>query len=59
MTYDGSLTMPSCDETVTWIILNKPIYITKQQVNPFAGFRQELFETPPVLGACSKTFDAR
>lgn len=32
MTYDGSTTMPACHETVTWIILNKPIYITKQQV---------------------------
>nr|CAD7588432.1 unnamed protein product [Timema genevievae] len=31
MTYDGSTTMPACHETVTWIILNKPIYITKQQ----------------------------
>ncbi|KAJ9593819.1 hypothetical protein L9F63_027538, partial [Diploptera punctata] len=32
MTYDGSTTMPACHETVTWIILNKPIYITKQQM---------------------------
>lgn len=24
--------MPACHETVTWLILNKPIYITKQQV---------------------------
>jgi carbonic anhydrase len=34
MTYDGSTTMPACHETVTWVILNKPIYITKQQVGP-------------------------
>lgn len=33
MTYDGSTTMPACHETVTWLILNKPIYITKQQVS--------------------------
>lgn len=33
MTYDGSTTFPACHETVTWLILNKPIYITKQQVN--------------------------
>ncbi|XP_049861273.1 carbonic anhydrase-related protein 10 [Schistocerca gregaria] len=33
MTYDGSTTMPACHETVTWIILNKPIYITKQQLH--------------------------
>ncbi|KAL1491295.1 hypothetical protein ABEB36_011913 [Hypothenemus hampei] len=32
MTYDGSTTMPSCHETVIWLILNKPIYITKQQM---------------------------
>ncbi|KAJ8978372.1 hypothetical protein NQ317_005953 [Molorchus minor] len=33
MTYDGSTTMPACHETVTWMILNKPIYITKQQMH--------------------------
>lgn len=32
MTYEGSITAPGCHETVTWIVLNKPIYITKQQV---------------------------
>lgn len=32
MTYEGSTTAPGCHETVTWIVLNKPIYITKQQV---------------------------
>ncbi|XP_052821636.1 putative carbonic anhydrase-like protein 1 isoform X3 [Octopus bimaculoides] len=31
MTYEGSLTQPGCQETVTWIILNKPIYVTKIQ----------------------------
>lgn len=33
MTYDGSTTAPACHETVTWVVLNKPIYITKQQVS--------------------------
>lgn len=33
MTYEGSTTMPGCHETVTWIVLNKPIYITKAEVN--------------------------
>lgn len=33
MTYEGSTTAPGCHETVTWIVLNKPIYITKQQVS--------------------------
>ncbi|CAL1291223.1 unnamed protein product [Larinioides sclopetarius] len=32
MTYDGSTTMPGCHETVTWLVMNKPIYITKQQL---------------------------
>ncbi|RWS17281.1 carbonic anhydrase-related protein 10-like protein [Dinothrombium tinctorium] len=31
ITYDGSLTEPSCFETVQWIILNKPIYATAHQ----------------------------
>lgn len=33
MTYEGSTTAPACHETVTWIVQNKPIYITKQQVS--------------------------
>lgn len=33
MTYEGSTTAPACHETVTWIVMNKPIYITKQQLH--------------------------
>lgn len=33
ITYEGSLTQPGCQETVTWIILNKPIHVTKYQVS--------------------------
>ena len=33
MTYEGSLTQPSCYETVTWIVFNKPIYVTKDDVS--------------------------
>ncbi|KAK6036505.1 hypothetical protein COOONC_25990, partial [Cooperia oncophora] len=29
VTYEGSMTAPGCHETVTWIILNQPIHITK------------------------------
>jgi hypothetical protein len=32
MTYEGSATYPGCWETVTWILLNKPIYITAQDL---------------------------
>ena len=28
MTYEGSLTQPSCQETVQWLLLNRPIYMT-------------------------------
>uniref|UniRef100_A0A1I7XEH5 Alpha-carbonic anhydrase domain-containing protein n=1 Tax=Heterorhabditis bacteriophora TaxID=37862 RepID=A0A1I7XEH5_HETBA len=32
VTYEGSLTFPGCHETVTWIIMNNPIYITKEDL---------------------------
>ncbi|PSN50604.1 hypothetical protein C0J52_22189 [Blattella germanica] len=38
MTYEGSTTHPGCWETTVWIILNKPIYITKQEVGKCVGF---------------------
>ncbi len=33
VTYEGSLTFPGCFETVTWIIMNTPIYITREDVS--------------------------
>ncbi|XP_076467585.1 carbonic anhydrase-related protein 10-like [Babylonia areolata] len=33
MTYDGSLTQPACYETVTWIIINKPLYVSKEDLS--------------------------
>ena len=32
VTYEGSLSQPGCQETVTWVIFNKPIYVTSQHV---------------------------
>ncbi|KAK2712749.1 hypothetical protein QYM36_011444 [Artemia franciscana] len=33
VTYEGSTTHPGCWETVTWIVFNRPIYITKQELS--------------------------
>lgn len=35
ITYEGSLTQPGCQETVTWILFNKPIYITLRHVGHY------------------------
>ena len=32
ITYEGSFTQPGCQETVTWIIFNKPTIISEKQV---------------------------
>ncbi|XP_014675755.1 PREDICTED: putative carbonic anhydrase-like protein 2 [Priapulus caudatus] len=40
ITYDGSLTTPGCYESVTWVIMNKPIYITSQQLNEMRALFQ-------------------
>ncbi|XP_075157984.1 carbonic anhydrase-related protein B [Haematobia irritans] len=40
MTYDGSTTAPACHETVTWVVQNKPIYITKQQLHALRRLMQ-------------------
>ncbi|EFP01178.1 CRE-CAH-1 protein [Caenorhabditis remanei] len=37
ITYEGSLTSPGCHETVTWIILNQPIFITREHVSAFGA----------------------
>ncbi|CAJ1076652.1 carbonic anhydrase-related protein 10-like [Xyrichtys novacula] len=31
ITYEGSITVPPCYETSTWILINKPIYVTQMQ----------------------------
>ncbi|EYC41425.1 hypothetical protein Y032_0569g75 [Ancylostoma ceylanicum] len=32
VTYEGSMTSPGCHETVTWIIVNQPIHITRDDL---------------------------
>ncbi len=32
MTYEGSLTQPGCWESVTWIVLNRPIYLGRREL---------------------------
>uniref|UniRef100_A0A0K0DLN1 Alpha-carbonic anhydrase domain-containing protein n=1 Tax=Angiostrongylus cantonensis TaxID=6313 RepID=A0A0K0DLN1_ANGCA len=33
ISYEGSMTSPGCYETVTWIIVNQPIHITRDNVS--------------------------
>lgn len=35
VTYEGSITQPGCMETVTWVIVNKPIQMSRSQVRKF------------------------
>lgn len=46
MTYEGSTTHPGCWETTTWIIFNKPIYITRQELYALRRLVQGDSETP-------------
>nr|XP_053634323.1 carbonic anhydrase-related protein 10-like [Cherax quadricarinatus] len=40
LTYDGSLTVPGCYETVTWILPNKPLYIAFSQMRGLRRLKQ-------------------
>lgn len=41
ITYDGSMTIPPCFETATWILMNKPVYLTRMQVSISRPHRPE------------------
>ncbi|XP_052782154.1 carbonic anhydrase-related protein 10-like isoform X2 [Mya arenaria] len=41
LTYEGSLTQPQCQETVTWVIFNKPIYILRYQLEQLRNINKE------------------
>jgi hypothetical protein len=57
MTYEGSTTHPGCWETAIWVVLNKPIYITKQEVRR-TFIKQQSKSTPardaPILNKLRK-----
>ncbi|KAK0418366.1 hypothetical protein QR680_013523 [Steinernema hermaphroditum] len=44
VTYDGSMTSPGCHETVTWIVFNKPIYITPGHLQAWNALQQTITE---------------
>uniref|UniRef100_A0A1I7YH83 Alpha-carbonic anhydrase domain-containing protein n=1 Tax=Steinernema glaseri TaxID=37863 RepID=A0A1I7YH83_9BILA len=46
VTYEGSLTFPGCYETVTWVIMNNPIYITKEDLQIWNDLQQTEFKQP-------------
>ena len=33
--YPGSTTEPGCSETVDWVVMNRPVYVTVKQVGRF------------------------
>ncbi|KAA0202849.1 hypothetical protein HAZT_HAZT006685, partial [Hyalella azteca] len=45
-TYEGSLTQPPCHETVTWLVLNKPIYATPAQLKTLRKLHQGTARSP-------------
>jgi len=50
ITYEGSTTFPGCWETTTWIVYNKPVYISKHDLDSFRSLRQgdRLHEKAPL-----------
>jgi len=52
VTYQGSLTQPGCQESITWILPNRPTYITSQQLDELKQLMQGTAEDPraPLAG---------
>ena len=59
LTYEGSLTQPSCYENVNWIILNKPIYISHYDLNiirnSINGYGDNFRPVQPIARRCIRT----
>ncbi|XP_064609265.1 carbonic anhydrase-related protein 10-like [Liolophura sinensis] len=49
VTYEGSQTQPGCHETVTWVIMNRPVYITKDLLHDLRQLNQGGRENPIML----------
>lgn len=41
--YDGSLTTPGCHESVNWVVLNKPLYVSQENVSSFTSWSECAF----------------
>lgn len=52
ITYEGSLTQPGCQESVTWIIPNKPIYVQAEHMMLLSNLMQGTEDDPraPLAG---------
>ncbi|VDK55002.1 unnamed protein product [Anisakis simplex] len=46
VTYEGSMTSPGCHETVTWIIINHPIFITAEDLDTWSVLQQTTTQEP-------------
>ncbi|TKS92373.1 Carbonic anhydrase-related protein 10 [Collichthys lucidus] len=67
ITYEGSITVPPCYETSTWILINKPIYVTQMQMHSlrllsqnepykiFMSMSDNTRPTQPLLQRCIRT----
>ena len=57
ITYEGSATTPACQETATWILFNRPLYITEQQVLSPVGSRRSSIQSQ-LISTCLLSFYA-
>ncbi|XP_028254694.1 carbonic anhydrase-related protein 10-like isoform X1 [Parambassis ranga] len=67
ITYEGSITIPPCYETSTWILINKPVYVTQMQMHSlrllsqnepykiFMSMSDNTRPTQPLLQRCIRT----
>lgn len=50
-TYSGSLTTPPCSEIVTWIVMEKPVFASEEQLDAFADILHDNYRpVQPING---------